>query len=495
MKTGIYVRVSSEEQVRHGYSIRAQIEKLTSYASVKDWEIYDIYKDEGISGKNIEARDELKRMLKDIEDGKVKNVLVFKVDRLTRSVKNLIELVELFQECNCAFNSLMESIDTSSATGRMFLKIIGIFAEFERENLIERVSVGFERKVKEGYTLATYTTSYGYDKAKGDKIQTINPDEALIVKEIFHLYINEKCSMTEISHILNKKNIPTKMSGVWSTKTVKNILTNANYIGNVRHHVMNDIKYAEYNGHHEAIIDKNIFYQAQEKINNMKGVSRTKHPKSDVYFVGILKCAKCGSVFTSKRNYKKYKSGTKACFPSYRCIGYMRGCCETNTISHLKIEEQWQKNIENIQDITEIPTTLDNQDISSSQNCNAEEKQLINESMANLEERIQEITELYVSQKIDFDSYQAMTKIAKDKKQDLEIKLHSLNSDKEQQKFIVTKDNIITNLKQNWLLLNNDERAEFLQKFVKEIEIDVRPIETDGHYNQAYIKNVKFKEF
>jgi site-specific DNA recombinase len=138
MKTGIYVRVSTEEQAKEGFSIRAQQEKLTSYAKVMEWDIYKIYSDEGISGKNITDRPAINEMISDIKSKKIENVLVFKVDRLTRSTKDLSELLELFKEYDCAFNSLMESIDTQSASGRMFLKIIGIFAEFERENIVER---------------------------------------------------------------------------------------------------------------------------------------------------------------------------------------------------------------------------------------------------------------------------------------------------------------------------------------------------------------------
>jgi len=147
------VPVSTDEQAQEGFSIRAQTEKLKAYALLKDWEIYDIYADEGISGKNIVDRPEINRLIDDINEGKVDNVLVFKVDRLTRSVKNLVELVDLFEEYNCAFNSLTESIDTDTPSGRMFLKIIGIFAEFERENLVSRLKMGFERKAREGYTL------------------------------------------------------------------------------------------------------------------------------------------------------------------------------------------------------------------------------------------------------------------------------------------------------------------------------------------------------
>jgi site-specific DNA recombinase len=90
IKTGIYVRVSTEEQVQEGFSIRGQTEKLKAYALIKEWEIYDIYTDEGISGKNIEDRPAINRLIDDINSGKVNNVLVFKADRLTRSTKTCL---------------------------------------------------------------------------------------------------------------------------------------------------------------------------------------------------------------------------------------------------------------------------------------------------------------------------------------------------------------------------------------------------------------------
>ncbi|MCL2096063.1 MAG: recombinase family protein, partial [Oscillospiraceae bacterium] len=130
METAIYCRVSTEEQAQEGFSIRAQEQKLKEYARVKDWSIYKIYMDEGISGKNLTERPAIQEMLADVESGAVQNVLVFKIDRLTRSVGDLVYLTELFNNQNCAFNSLTESVDTQSESGRMFLRIIGIFAEF-----------------------------------------------------------------------------------------------------------------------------------------------------------------------------------------------------------------------------------------------------------------------------------------------------------------------------------------------------------------------------
>ena len=146
METAVYCRVSTEEQAQEGFSIRAQEQKLKEFANVKDWSIYNIYIDEGISGKNITERPAITRLIEDIKAGHIKNVLVFKLDRLTRSVADLVYLIDLFKAHQCDFNSLMESIDTGTASGRMFIKIIGIFAEFERENISERVRIGKERK-------------------------------------------------------------------------------------------------------------------------------------------------------------------------------------------------------------------------------------------------------------------------------------------------------------------------------------------------------------
>ena len=112
------MRVSTDEQAKEGYSIRAQIEKLKSYIQIKDWQFYKVYADEGISGKNIIERPAINELIDDIRAGKVNNVLVYKIDRLTRSTRDLIDLTEIFKENNCTFNSLMESIDNAWALER-----------------------------------------------------------------------------------------------------------------------------------------------------------------------------------------------------------------------------------------------------------------------------------------------------------------------------------------------------------------------------------------
>ena len=201
--TGIYIRVSTEDQSRFGHSLDEQECRMKQLCEFKNYEIFKVYREEGVSaGKNLEGRPEVKRMLDDVKNGKINNILIYKLDRLTRSTKDLIYLIELFEKHNCTFNSQTEKIDTSNAVGRMFVKIIGIFAEFERENLAERVSFGYEQKTKEG----NYTNCngvFGYDYIVGKGKLKLNKNETLYVKKIFNWYLEGE-SMLKIAKKLNE---------------------------------------------------------------------------------------------------------------------------------------------------------------------------------------------------------------------------------------------------------------------------------------------------
>lgn len=320
INTGIYIRVSTDEQVKHGFSINAQKEKLLYYSQIKEWNVYKIYIDEGISGKNLN-RPKIQELLEDIKKKNVNNVLVFKIDRLTRSTRDLIDLIEMFQKYNCDFNSLTELIDTSSPTGRMFIKIIGLFAEFERETIVERIKVGLERKVKEGYSLCSSTTSYGYKRAKGQKIQEIDKQEAEVVRYIYEMY-KEEMTIKEIKDKLNNKKIKTKKNRIWSNKTILNILTNPNYIGNVRYGI-NTCKYFEKEGKHQSIIDRETYQEIQKKLENRL---RTK---KDAYYSNKLICL-CGKKMFTKRTYIN-----KRCYINYICKNEQ---CPIKSISHKRLD-------------------------------------------------------------------------------------------------------------------------------------------------------------
>jgi len=488
VSTGIYIRVSTDEQAKEGYSIRAQEEKLRSYAQLKDWHIYSVYADEGISGKDIDGRPAVKQLIADVESGKITNVLVYKIDRLTRSTKNLIEFVELFNVNQCAFNSLVESIDTASATGRMFLKIVGIFAEFERENLAERLRMGFERKVKEGYAICSFITAYGYDRENGTKIPTINKKEAVIVQRIYNMYLHDNYNLKHICRILNAEQIPSKKGVKWCSSSVSGILTNVIYIGKVRYSVNDASRYFETDGQHEPIIDERLFYQVQEKISKLQRTAPTKRPSSGAYFCGVLYCPECGSTYTTKWQYsgEKNEDGSAvASYPYYRCRNSINGTCTAKgIISHRKTEKAFEDYIERYEDFTENDIEADTLP------DNSAEIDTITAEVKTIEKRTEEIIGLYVTATIDFNTYQNMVRQGNERRGELEARLTHLQNAQKAKIPAYSANDIVNNIREHWAELDNEQRLQFIQQFIKRIVVHKK-----GRCLGAIVKELEFNMF
>ncbi|MDR2559068.1 MAG: recombinase family protein [Oscillospiraceae bacterium] len=469
METAIYIRVSTEEQAQEGFSIRAQEQKLKDFAQIKDWTIFNIYMDEGLSGKNIKDRPAINRMIEDIRGGLVKNVLVYKIDRLTRSTSDLIHFMDLFNQHDCAFNSLMESIDTQTASGRMFLKIIGIFAEFERENIIERVKLGRERKVKEGYTLCSSHASYGYDRASGQKIQSVNEEEARVVKEIFDMFVNRSMSINSITKTLNMRKVPTKKNAaMWCRKNVRNILKNCNYIGKVRHFVDDDENYSENEGLHEPIIPEELFNEAGQLLKRASIIAPTKKPREENYFLGVLICGLCQKKLTTHNRYITLKDGTKNYHGSYRCIDKFVGC-PSGEIKHNKIEVVFNDYISRISNfVVGGDIEFERQEKSDINRLKSIES--YNKRLNKLSAKENEILSLYVENELDFNAYKSMNqKINKDR-EFINTELEKLKMPEEAD-LLLKKEDIILSLKENWNLLTDIEKRQFLMKFINKITV------------------------
>jgi len=490
MGTGIYVRVSTEEQVKEGYSIRGQEQKLKDYAGIKDWQIHDVYIDEGISGKNITARPEINRLIEDVKDGNVTNVLVFKIDRLTRSTSDLIFLVDLFNEYNCTFNSLMESIDTQTASGRMFLKIIGIFAEFERENIAERIILGRDRKVNEGYTLCSHTCSYGYDRPNGQKIQTINESEAQVVREIFDWYANQGVGMTEIARRLNRRGIPSKKDSVWRTSNVKNLLRNNNYVGDVRRHYEDPSKAYTVKGKHEPIISEELFNKAQYRTAKGKRISRTKQPRDENYFAGFLVCAECYSKLHPHNIYKTLADGTRKFYGNYECGNTEIDACDASSMSATRFENAFCEYVNRITDFEDGDSIHIHEEAQKKQ----ENSRLIaehNDRLQQLDAKLREALDCYVNNTFTAEEYRKVKKRIESDKKSISSELERLTIEAED--IVDNKLEIATNFKENWDTLANTEKRIFLMQFVEKIVVVAEKTGKNQYFNEIKIHDIVFK--
>ena len=190
MRVALDPRVSTQEHAANGYSIDEQIERMKKYCEAMNWTVYKVYTDAGYSGANTD-RPALKQMIKDIKRGKIDKVLVYKLDRLSRSQKDTLELIEdVFLANNVDFVSMNENFDTSTAFGRAMIGILAVFAQLEREQIKERMAMGREARAKEGKFHGSCMIPIGYDYTDG-KLVT-NEFEKIQIQKIFQMYASDR---------------------------------------------------------------------------------------------------------------------------------------------------------------------------------------------------------------------------------------------------------------------------------------------------------------
>lgn len=285
MKTAIYLRVSTEEQAKEGFSIRAQRERLDMFARSQDWDVVDFYIDEGRSAKDTE-RPELQRMLDDIANNLIEVVLVYKLDRLTRSVMDLYQLLEQFEKHGCMFKSATEVFDTTTPTGRLFITLVAAVAQWERENLAERVKFGMEQMVEEGRWPGG-PAPFGYLLDENSKLKA-DPDEAELYRYMYDLYENFKgdnAISVILNHELKKK---TRLGNQFSAKTVRDILRNPISYGALQ---WGGKVYEDFA---EGIITKER-YDRHLALRAARSTVSPKAVTSTYIFTGTIKCARCGA--------------------------------------------------------------------------------------------------------------------------------------------------------------------------------------------------------
>lgn len=474
METAIYGRVSTEEQALEGYSIRGQVEKLQSYVSAKSWSIYDVYLDEGISGKNITERPAVTRMIEDIKAGYVKNVLVYKLDRLTRSVADLVYLIDLFKKYDCAFNSLSESIDTSTASGRMFIKIIGIFAEFERENIGERVRLGKERKAREGYATGV-NISYGYDREIGEKVQTINETEAAIVRRAFDMYVNQNISLTGIAKAFNAEKIPTKLGSTWNSGTVIAMLKNPNYIGLVRYGIEQPERYFEAEGKHEAIISEDIYQKAQILMDKKKAAAPTKQPAAKNYFAGILYCGLCGKKLLTHNTTQRGSRGNRLVSFEYECFQKDAGICTAKALTASKFERA----------LIEYFTTLDITPDAEQEKKAADAKKAalaqikaLKKKISLLDAKEKEILDSYIEDCATLKEYRGVKVQLDVERARILAEIKRITPTEERRREgAASKEDIISIFRAEWGGYSDTEKRQFLVWYIRKIAVINQPVQ------------------
>lgn len=296
-RAAIYTRVSTREQAKEGYSIGEQEERLKAYAVSRGYDVVKVFTDPGYSGSNMK-RPGLENMVDSIKQGYLDIVLVYKLDRLSRSQKDTLYLIEeIFLKNTVDFISISESFDTSTSFGRAMIGILSVFAQFEREQIRERSLMGREARAKKGKYhggggMDRVVT--GYDYVDGKLI--INEYESEYVKFVFDQY-NKGIGTQKINRLAHKK-FPAINP---NESTIRNILKNPIYIGKITNSGQ------VYQGLHQPIITESLFAATQELIK--KRVSKSEPYKKRFLLTGMIYCGYCESRMFGKTG-SKLKDGT-----------------------------------------------------------------------------------------------------------------------------------------------------------------------------------------
>lgn len=308
-KVAVYIRVSTTAQLEEGYSIEEQKAKLESYCDIKDWHIYKVYTDGGFSGSTTE-RPALEQLIKDAQSKLFDTVLVYKLDRLSRSQKDTLYLIEdIFLKNNIEFVSLLENFDTSTPFGRAVIGLLSVFAQLEREQIKERMQLGKLGRAKSGKSMMWAKTSYGYNYDKETGSMTINEYEALAVKKIFTSYL----AGMSITKLRDKINEEYPKQPAWSYRTIRGILANPVYCG------LNQYKGQTFQGTHKPIISLMDFEQTQRELakrqQTAKELSNPRPFQAKYMLSGLAQCGYChaplkvilGAVKKNGSRFKRYE--------------------------------------------------------------------------------------------------------------------------------------------------------------------------------------------
>lgn len=252
-QAAIYIRVSTLDQAREGYSLSAQEKALRAWCSVHNYNVFSVYADEGISGKDISHRPAMLRMLADADDRKVDVIIVWALSRLTRSVADLYNTWERITSHNVGLVSYTESFDTSTPTGRAMMGLLGVFAQMEREITAERVKAAMAERAAQGKR--TTNDVLGYNLAGSDNLE-INPEEAQRIQYIFDKF--EAChSYTRVAELCKAHGIYGKRGKIFKPQNIKTILTRPVYVG---YNTFND---KIYKGNYKPIISPEQYHRVQ----------------------------------------------------------------------------------------------------------------------------------------------------------------------------------------------------------------------------------------
>jgi len=474
---GLYIRVSTEDQAREGFSLPEQEKRLRAMCEYKGYEIYKLYKDAGISAKTGNTRPAFEELLQDIRDKKCNTIVVLKLDRLTRSVFDLEGIMNFLEENNAYLDCANEEINTTNSSGKMVARLLTTVSQNEIERTSERTKFGLSGAIKEGHIPARAPLGYKHIDKK------LVPDSLTkdIVIRIYNLYFEGK-SYYNIATIFNEEQVLGKTN--WKDTGILRIISNEVYKGDYVHGKRTNHP-TLYKDVVEPIISKEMWENCQvQKKKNQKNYMRTQ----TYIFLQKLKCPKCGRILAGGASHK-IKSDKWYFY--YRCEN-----CKNN-IHENKIEDKI-KNL--LADILEYDNVVNEFFLPVLKSKVDNPKIELENELKNLNNKRERIRKAYIDELFTEEEFKQETKLIENQIEMINSKILE-NSQTEQLNFtmediLLKRDmDFINKVKlpisyyafnDNWELLDRQTKADIVMRYIDDIELEFKN-------NMYLIKQVNFR--
>ena len=479
---GIYIRVSTEDQAREGFSLGEQQEKLEQLCKYKDYKIFKIYKDAGISAKDMEHRPAFQQMLQDMRAGKINYIVAYKLDRVTRSVRDLEVLISDLEKHNCYLVCDRDDVNTSTANGRFFVRMLTVLSQLEIEIVSERTKFGLTGAIKCGHIPGTCPLGYKRDESKKVIIDETTKD---VILRIFNMYLEGKSFQT-IANILNEEKVLTPKN--WTDATIEKIINNKIYVGDYERYKRvakeQGIETVVYHDVVEPIITRAMY----EDVQRQKEINQRAYCRDRIYiFMQKLVCPKCGKTMTCKG-----AGGKKKKYMYYHCDD-----CKL----YIREDLVEQEIMPLIMSLIEYDMTVKKYFYPVLADKKESDTSKLDKEISSLQNQKNRIKEAYLKGIVQVEDFSEDYKIIEEKLNALEQKrLETIDLNKQtfnpqhlmadrdvEKEKLIRSNKFYDMLIAEWNNKNKEEKQEFISKFIESITL-----EKDSKGNLE-LKNLKLR--
>lgn len=458
---GLYLRVSTEDQAREGFSLPEQKERLEIFCKFKGYTIIDCYTDAGISAKTGNYRPEFERLKEDIKNKKINTIVALKLDRITRSIYDWEKLMTFLDENDAYLDCANDEINTTNANGKMVSRLLMSVSQNEIERTSERTKVGLAGAIKQGHLPNQAPLGYKHENKK----LVIDYSTKDVVVRIFELYYNGNSYQT-ISNILNEEQVLGKSN--WRDSTITAILENEVYKGDFVHG-----KRTKHPTYYENVVEPLVSKEMWEDCQAQKKKNSRAYQRTLTYlFLQKIRCPRCNNLMGGKATKKKNGN-----------VYYYYYCNDCKLNLKENVIEEYFENF--INEIVEYDSVVNQFFLPMIKQKFDEPKELLEKELDKQNAKIDRIRKAYIAGAFDLEEYNAEKKIVDEAISKIQNELNTTNITEElkftPQDILLKRDiDFINKVKlkveykertKTWKDYTREEKSNLIMKYVDDITL------------------------